>query len=305
MATSEKAPSSEQQVRLITWYIPRSTSTVLAKCLSFVEDTKVFFEMFGNVNMLQDAEKTEDGAANVSETGQKFLALMEETSKVSDVSAGIDASQATYQSVKEQFEEAHPGKRFIFAKDVAYTITGHLEFIPKGYRHLFLIRHPLKAFPSMKKMFLQTAKDLSPEEFRMDELPPNWFPKGFGFKETLELFEHVKKEVDPEAMIVDSDDLLQDPKGILSALFKDIGLPFDEKILHWEAGDAVIKEWVVPRLYLQGDQMGNFYKNALDSTCFQKPKALPDRASISPDLLRLVDASMPYYEKMYSQRLSG
>ncbi|XP_038052507.1 uncharacterized protein LOC119725215 [Patiria miniata] len=304
MATSEKAPSSEQQVRLITWYIPRSTSTVLSRCLSSVVDTKVFLEMFGNVSLLH-AEKTEDGAPNVSKTEQGLNAFMEEASKVTGISAGIDASQGTYQWVKEQFEEAHPGKRFIFAKDVAYAITGHLECIPKGYRHLFLIRHPLKVFVSMKKLLLQSLKDVSPEEVRLDEMPLNYLPKGFGYKETLELFEHIKKEIDPEAMIVDSDDLLQDPKGILSAVLKDIGLPFDEKMLHWESGDTVNKDWVIPREMLQANTMANFYKNALDSTSFLKPKALPDRASIAPDILRVVDASMPYYEKMYSQRLSA
>ncbi|XP_038052143.1 branched-chain-amino-acid aminotransferase-like protein 1 [Patiria miniata] len=298
MATFEKAPSPEQQVRLITWYIPRSTSTVLSKCLGSVEDTKVFLGMFGNA-MQHDAEKTEDGAVNVSEIGQRLNAFFE----VTDVS-GIDASQFTYQRIKEQLEEAHPEKRFIFAKDIAFAITGHPEFIPRGYRHLFLIRHPLKVFVSIKKVLMQIVKDVSPEELRIDELPPNFLPKGFGYKETFELFEHIKKEIDPEAMIVDSDDLLQDPKGILSAVLKDIGLPFDEKMLHWESGDAVNKDWVIPREVLQADTKVNFYKKALDSTCFQKPNALPDRASISPDILRVVDASMPYYEKMYSQRLS-
>ncbi|XP_038045564.1 branched-chain-amino-acid aminotransferase-like protein 1 isoform X1 [Patiria miniata] len=303
MATSEKAPSSENQVRLLIWTVPRSLSTVLSKCLSFVENTKVFFEMYESI-FIAPGVKTEDEMANMSEEEQKFLLAVRE--KAHGISAGVDASQCTFQGVKEQLEEAHTGKKFIFSKDMAYAVMDRLESIPKGFRHLFLIRHPLKVFPSWKRSFLPLVPYMSlADDYRLDDLPQKYFPKGFGYKEVYELFEHVKKELDPEAIIIDADDLLKDPKGILSAVFNDIGLPFDEKILNWEAGDAVIEQWIIPRLYVQVDQLVGFYKNALDSTCFLKPKPLPDRSSISPDLLPFVDASMPYYQKMYSQRLSA
>ncbi|XP_038046491.1 branched-chain-amino-acid aminotransferase-like protein 1 [Patiria miniata] len=301
--TSETTPSSEQQVRLLIWTIARSTSTVLSKCLSFVENTKVFFEICENGLMIPEAA-TEGGQLNISVAEQKVCNFMKKAYELTNVSAGLDASQCTLPMFKKQLEEAHTGKKFIFCKDMAYAISDHLEFLPKGFRHLFLIRHPLRVFPSWKKIYLQMT-DMSPEDFHLDDLPPNLFPKGFGYREMNELFEHVmKEEHDQEAIIVDADDLLQDPKGILSALFKDIGLPFDETVLHWEAGDAVSEQWTIPRAFLQGNKLVGFYQNALDSTCFLKPKPLPDRSSISPDLFRFVDASMPYYQKMYSKRLT-
>ena len=188
---------------------------------------------------------------------------------------------------------------------MAYGVKNRLEFLPKGYRHLFLIRHPLKVFPSWKKSFSGFAPNLSPNELFLENLPVNLFPTGYGYKENAELADYVKEKLHQEPIIIDADDLLRDPKGILSAVFKEIGLPFDEKILHWEAGDAVTQQWTMPREFLEANRFAGLYKDALDSSCFLKPKPLPDRSSISPDLLRLIDASMPYYERLYKERLSA
>ncbi|XP_038069773.1 branched-chain-amino-acid aminotransferase-like protein 1 [Patiria miniata] len=302
MANLDKPPSSEQQVRLMIWTVPRSTSTVLAKCLSCVDNSKVFFENYVAASLLDPTRQL--GKYQNAELEEAMGAAFKNASEVAGISAGFEASECNYQWVKEQLEKAHVEKKFIFCKDMAYAISDQMEFLPKGYRHLFLIRHPLKVFPSWKKMLQRMAK-LPPDEFSLTDFPTRIFTKGHGFREIHELFEYVTKELGQEAIIIDADDLLQDPKGILSALFKLIGLPFEEKILHWEAGNAVTERWTIPRLLLRGDQLGGFYKNALDSTCFLKPGALPDRSSVSPDILRVVDASMPLYEKMYAQRLSA
>ncbi|XP_038066919.1 branched-chain-amino-acid aminotransferase-like protein 1 [Patiria miniata] len=302
MANPDKSPSSEQQVRLMIWTVPRSISTVLAKCLSFVDNSKVFFENYINAYVLDPVRQLEK--YRNAELEEAMGAAVKDISDVAGISAGIDASECNYQWVKEQLEKAHVGKKFIFCKDMAYTITDNMEFLPKGYRHLFLIRHPLKVLSSWKRLY-QSLTNLSPDKFSLTDFPTILFPKGYGFREMHELFEYVKMEFDQEAIIIDADDLLQDPKGILSALFKLIGLPFEEKILHWEAGNAVTELWTIPRFLLQGNQLGGYYQNALDSTCFLKPGALPDRTSVSPDILPLVDASMPYYEKLYAQHLSA
>ena len=46
MADDKTGLPSEEQVRLMLWTVPRSTSTVLSKCLSFVEGSQVFFEPY-------------------------------------------------------------------------------------------------------------------------------------------------------------------------------------------------------------------------------------------------------------------
>ncbi|XP_038066442.1 uncharacterized protein LOC119736497 [Patiria miniata] len=161
-----------------------------------------------------------------------------------------DISECNYQWVKEQLEKAHVGKKFIFCKDMAYAMSDQMEFLPKGYRHVFLICHPLKVFSSWKRLFQGMAK-VSPGEFSLTDFPTKIFLKGYGFREIHELFEYVTKELGQEVIIIDADDLLQDPKGILSALFDLIGLPFEEKILNLEAGSAVTELWTIPRLLLQ------------------------------------------------------
>ncbi|XP_022101898.1 branched-chain-amino-acid aminotransferase-like protein 1 [Acanthaster planci] len=304
MAKLQKASLSDgYQVRLMMWTVPRSLSTVLAKCLTAVDKSKVFFELYVHAHW-KDPKKDHD-MFDTSEIGKKFAASQKSFTEKTGISAERDDFPSSFLSIKELLEEAHDGKKFILCKDMAHAVTHRLGFLPKDYRHLFLIRHPLKVFPSWKKIFLQSVPDMSPDEFCLEDLPENIFPKGYGYQEISELVDYVKKELDPNAIIIDADDLLQDPKSILSAVFKDIGLPFDEKILHWEAGDAVTHQWTIPQYFLQGNQFGGYYQNALDSTCFLNTRRLPDRSSIPPDLLRLVEVSVPYYEKMYNSRLSA
>ncbi|XP_038069938.1 branched-chain-amino-acid aminotransferase-like protein 1 [Patiria miniata] len=292
MAGCEKSPSSkEQQVRLMIWTTPRSTSTALTKCLSFVEDSKVFLEPY----VAAFHVGTDKGAASHEEVDRN-------TTRKEAVGV-TDDSQFTYKWVKEQLEETHDGKKFILCKDMAYAVSDRFAFLPENYQHLFLIRNPLKVFPSWKKVY-HLAMGRSMDEFELDKLPPGLFPQGRGYKEINDLIEYLKETQDQEPIIIDTDDLLQDPKGILSALFKAIRMPFEERLLRWGAGDAITREWVVARHFLEVNQIGHIYKTAFDSTCFTKPRPLPDRTPLSPDILRCVDATMPYYDKMHAQRLT-
>ncbi|XP_038070405.1 branched-chain-amino-acid aminotransferase-like protein 2 [Patiria miniata] len=294
MANCEKSPSpKEQQVRLMIWTTPRTTSTALTKCLSFVKDSKVFFEPYLTAYFMGP-----DKSVSPNERGDSYPALKEE------FVGWFDASQCTYKWVKEQLEGTHDGKKFILCKDMAYTVSDRFAFLPENYQHLVLIRNPLKVFPSWKILFRQIRR-VSMDEYELDKLPPGLFPEGRGYKEINDLIEYLKETRNQEVIIIDADDLLQDPKGILSALFKVIGMPFEERLLSWEAGDAITREWVVAKHCLEVNQVGHMYNTAFDSTCFTKPRPLPDRRSLSPDILRCVDASIPYYNKMHARRLTA
>ena len=281
------------QVRLMMWTVPHTVSTAFAKCISFVKDSVILYETYLAAHML-GPDREEDAAHQ-----QRTKDFIKRASEGSTVTSGFEDSQCTYKWVKEQLEEPHIGKRLVFNKDMAFAVINKLEFLPKGYRHMFLIRHPVKTFLSYKKMYQRiNSSDVQP-----DDGIPEWFSPGFFIGEMNKLLDHVKMTQDQNPIIIDADDLLNYPRAILSALFKEIGLPFEERILQWEAGDAITQEWICSNVFLQGNQVWEYYKNACDSTCFAKPRALPDRSSLPDDILRCVDVSMPYYEKMYAQRM--
>ncbi|XP_022108114.1 branched-chain-amino-acid aminotransferase-like protein 2 [Acanthaster planci] len=299
MSGDHSKRAGDSQVRLFVWTGLRSLSTILTKCLSFVEDSLIFFEPYfcaylhGPQRFVPEVPDADEEA--------RIANYERNAAAVTSVEGGFEASECTYQWVKERLEEDHGEKRFVFCKDFASAvITGDkLKFLPRGYQHVFLIRHPLKVFPSMKSMLRVTMK--ASDDFSLEELKR--YPTDGMYRDMSDLFDHIRKEYKQEAIIIDADDLQQDPRGVLSALFTAIGMPFQEQLLSWEAGDAVSRSWIISQTQLRGNKFGHYYKNAFASTCFLRPSALPDRESLSADILRCVDASMPYYEKMYAQRL--
>ncbi|XP_071785510.1 uncharacterized protein [Asterias amurensis] len=286
--------NSSGQVRLVTWTMPRSVSTAFTKFMSLAcENSTVLFEPYLNAYWF-GPERIQDATHRAT-----VEAIQVEVNRRITHMGGRDVSDFTFGFVKEQLEAPHTGKKLVFCKDMAFTVVDKLEFLPKDYRHLFLIRHPLKVFASWRKLY----QSLTPQEFELDKVVPVLFPPGFFFREMVELLEHVREEHDSKAIIIDADDLLSDPKGILSALFKEVGLPFDEKCLQWEAGDKIAEQWMASKLLLKGNQVFGYYSRAFNSSSFGKPADLPDRSSLPDDVLRCTDASMPHYEKMYAQRL--
>ena len=144
------------------WTVPRSISTVLCKCLSYVEDSLIVYEPYLCARWFgPDAEKEE------------MLELTRKSCKVARLEKSavrFDTSLFSYKWVKEQLEEAHVGKKFIICKEMAFAIRHRLEFMPSGYRHAFLIRHPLRVFPSWKKL-LRGVTQLPPEAYQLTDLP--------------------------------------------------------------------------------------------------------------------------------------
>ena len=283
------------QVRLMTWAVPRSVSTAFTKFMSFAcEDSTIIFEPY----VTADRHRHE-GLQDATHHRATITALTATADKKPSVTEGREPSDYTFGFVKEQLDAPYTGNKLVFCKDAAFTVVDNLEFLPKDYRHVFFIRHPLKVFASWKKLY----QSFTPHEFELDKVAPVMFPPGFFFREMVELLEHVREVHDPKAIIIDADDLLSDPKGILSALFKEVGLPFDEKCLQWEAGDKIAEQWMASKLLLKGNQAFGYYSRAFNSSSFGKPADLPDRSSLPDDVLRCTDASMPYYEKVFAQRL--
>ncbi|XP_071942093.1 uncharacterized protein [Antedon mediterranea] len=284
------------QVRVILWCIPRTVSTAFEKCMSNLDDVQVINEPYMSAFRFgPERFPPEEGLEKVADT------FLDKSNTVTLEYDGCwDAKMATYNFIKENILEAeYPGKNVVFAKDMSYGITWKLHMLPKGYRHAFLIRNPVKVFSSWKKMVTKFEKGLSKNFPLVNN--NTVIPKKYGFGESLQLYEHlVKTGIEPNPVIIDSDDLLENPELILREFCKHTEIQYDDKLLNWDAGESVTHKWKAASALLKGNNLFSYYEKSLASERFHKPEPPADRAELSEDVNICIDAALPYYEQLYA-----
>lgn len=131
-----------------------------------------------------------------------------------------------------------------YQKHMTHHMLPHfsLEWLSK-VTNVFLIRDPRRVIAS----YAAKRTDLS--------------LKDLGFKQQLRLYDHCYA-LGLETYVVDSDDILRDPRGALTALCAAIKIPFDENMLTWAPG---------PRSE-DGVWAAHWYDGVHKSTGFGAPK---------------------------------
>ena len=139
----------------------------------------------------------------------------------------------------------------------------------------FLIRDPGEMIAS----FIRIVPDPTPEDL--------------GLPQQVRLFEIVRDRTGRTPPVLDSRDVLEDPRGMLSALCERVGTGFDEAMLSWEPGPRVT----------DGVWGRHWYDSVYESTGFAryhtKDEAVPER-------LAGVDAKcQTLYDTLFQFRLRG
>ncbi|XP_038078414.1 uncharacterized protein LOC119745852 [Patiria miniata] len=295
-------------VKIIIWASPRTCSTALLKCLSSLPNAKIFDELYSiafllGPDRLDQRPTGEEPQASQAEQGKGYA---------------FPSSICTYEWIKETLQQDYPGGEFVISKEIVYCLNQKYDCLPEGYRHVFLLRHPSKVFPSWKKLtygvlnMMESSIELpaSVDEFVFDQQPPHLLPPGKSFKEAYDLYQYVKeKKLDVDPVIIDADDLIQNPEGIVSAMCAKLGIPYTESLLTWDKGTDVVDSWTVGIMFKNVIQHSDAFKNFRNSTSFRRPElekqatARPVESRVTPDIERCVSFSMPFYQKMYEQRL--
>ncbi|XP_072020384.1 uncharacterized protein [Amphiura filiformis] len=218
----------------------------------------------------------------------------------------FNVAQCTYKFLNDEMEVDYPDKELVFCKDMAYALDAKYELLPKGYRRTFLIRNPYRVFPSYKKLLGKLMESIAgTKEFRFCDLQPPMLAKNYCFQEQYELMTYVQERgLESNPIIIDADDLLTNPTSIMRQYCELLGIPFSETMLEWPSGTEIIKSWKGARELLLGNlhEAGGYYDVAMKSTRFHQPTEMPKREDLSEDILKCVDHSMPYYQKMYDLR---
>ena len=93
--------------------------------------------------------------------------------------------------------------------------------------------------------------------------------------------------------VLDAEDVLKDPKAMLSLLCSRLGIGFSERMLHWPAG---------PRAS-DGVWAPHWYHAVVRSTGFEPYRAQEPR--LDPFQARLAEHCQPYYERLVAHRLKA
>lgn len=109
-----------------------------------------------------------------------------------------------------------------------------------------------------------------------------------------ELFDRAAERLGASPPVVDGDEVLSDPRRVLGALCRALGLDFREEMLSWPPG----------RRDSDGIWAPVWYASVEASTGFAEPEADRPPPVLSDDLRRVADQAWPYYERLAAARLA-
>ena len=146
------------------------------------------------------------------------------------------------------------------------------------FTHAFLIRDPAKTITSMYSKW------------------PDFDELEVGFPEQRALFDLLSALNGSPPAVIDSDDLLEDPEGMVAAFCDAVEIPFVPHALTWEPGADT-------RAYSWWDG-GSFHANLKASTGLKPQKRRYVDIADAPERVRRVHRRMkPHYDHLYQHRL--
>lgn len=233
------------------WSGPRNISTAMLRAWGNREDTFVCDEPL-YAHYLQQTGRDHPGAAEVIEHHET------DWHKVVDWLTG----------------EIPTGKTVFYQKHMAHHL---LPMIAREWlgrlTNCFLIRDPREMLTSLVHQV------------------PNPTIEDTGLPQQVEIFEFVQKQTGSTPPVLDTKDVLEDPRRMLTLLTEAVGVDFSESMLSWEPG----------RRETDGIWAKRWYANVEKSTGFQpyrpKPDTVPDR------LADVYAACVECYKKLYAHRL--
>lgn len=165
----------------------------------------------------------------------------------------------------------------VFIKDFIHYVT-HMwdDRFLDHFEHTFLVRTPEKVLPSIYKHWPDVSLD------------------DVGIVEQRTLFDRVCDNLGFAPPVVDSDDLLADPPGIVAAYCHVCAIPFIPEALQWKSAKRETYSW-----YRGGD----WHDSLAQSTGLAPQQRDYVPIDHSPELLELYEACLPHYEAMYAHRI--
>ena len=247
-------PTRIAPIRIAMWSGPRNISTAMMRSFENRDDTSVSDEPFY--------------AAYLAATGIDHP-MREES---------LASQPQDWRVVAEALQGPAPGNAPVWYQK---HMTHHM--LPafgldwaKACRNAFLIRDPALVVAS----YVQKRPDVAVEDL--------------GFERQWEIFEREADRLGHAPPVVESADVLANPRATLSALCKALDIPFSEKMLAWPAGKRAS----------DGAWAPVWYASVEASTGFAAPRDAP-RPELPDALKPLAELGRPFYERLSRYRLTA
>lgn len=246
---------ADKIIRIAMWSGPRNISTAMMRSWENRADTVVVDEpLYGPY---------------LATTGKKH-AMYEEII----AHQGNDWRPIAQELTNELTQEANEGTKIYYQKHMSHHITDdvELDFIDQ-FKNAFLIRHPNDVLSS----YLRKHPKATPEDL--------------GYPQQVKLFERIKQKTCKIPPIMESKDILRNPKCMLEKLCNAFGIDFDVSMLTW------------PKGYRSSDGIWaeHWYNRVIESTGFSE--YIPKENNLSKEEELIVDACLPYYEKLLNFKM--
>jgi len=240
-------------IRIAMWSGPRNLSTAMMRSFGSRRDTFVSDEPFYGC-FLKDS-----GADHP---------MREEV---------IEAMDCDWPGVMGALKGPTPdGSPIWYQKHMWHHMVGPVGYEDfGGFTHAFLIREPQRMVAS----YLRKR-----EAARFED---------FGLERQAEFFEREADRLGEAPPVVDANDVLASPEGVLSGLCAALGIAWDRAMLAWSPG---------PR-ETDGPWAPHWYGAVVASCGFGPPET--DEVNLPGEARALVDRCRPYYERLAAHRLRG
>ena len=178
--------------QVILWSVPRGGSTAVERSIRELPEVNVLHEphmnafSFGPEQPHPNTHKLKDG------TPLRFRPA------------------ATYKATQSRIVSLARERKHLFIKEISYHVAHKYRDYVEGdfaqFKHTFLIRKPLK-------VVLSLYKALQNSQFQW-----GFNPAEIGFEELYNLYETVRGSIDPNPLVIDSDDLFNQPRFAIHIL---------------------------------------------------------------------------------------
>ncbi len=142
-----------------------------------------------------------------------------------------------------------------------------------AFAHAFLIRCPRD---------MMTSLQVRLGEFTAEET---------GLPQQLEIFESIRKREGRIPPVIDSRDVLTDPRRVIGLLTEALGVGFQQSMLSWEAG----------KRESDGVWAHHWYDRVWESTGFAPYR--PKTVEVPEELEEVLHTIQPIYDRLYEERL--
>ncbi|XP_071944370.1 uncharacterized protein [Antedon mediterranea] len=263
--------TSSKHAHVFLWSLPRSLSTAFVRSMESIDNVAIFYEPYCSADHYGP------------EGGRRCIMKKE----------GFPYEMKyTFDGVKAILEDSSLANKCVFVKDFGDAVHNRYDKIAKGYTHSFLIRHPIKSFLSFYNGIASSGEE------DVDGVFASFLPEDFGYKELWELYCYLENGDGKKPIVINSEDLLNNPKRVLEKYCKAVGFEYNDGLLSWGRTPKV--EWDVAQTRAPLDLKYNWSVNSKIPGGFRKrlSKPIPSIEELPKKVQECVVKSMPFYEKL-------